>query len=368
MPPPAEAPASAPPSNAPRAHPPGGRLRAAPAGAGAVADPPMISASSAQVSPPGAASASARGPSDGGDAARRPAFDPATVLAPAKVNLHLHVLGRREDGLHLLDSLTVFPDVADIVTARPAPPGVFAIEVAGPFAAGAPTDATNLALRAALALAEAAGRGPGAAAPLGVALSLQKILPAAGGIGGGSADAAAVLRLMNRLWALDLPMARLAEIGLTLGADLPVCLHAPAPAWMAGIGERVAPVSGVPPLAILLANPGTPTPTLEVFRRLRHRDGAPAVWPAEGCASLDALVDWLSGASNMLEPPAREVAPAVSGLLEAIAAQPGCRLARMSGSGATCFGLFETMDGAEAGAQALRRAGLWAAAGRAPGA
>ncbi|MGR3782181.1 MAG: hypothetical protein ACU0DT_13080, partial [Albimonas sp.] len=116
----------------------------------------MISASSAQVSPPGAASASARGPSDGGDAARRPAFDPATVLAPAKVNLHLHVLGRREDGLHLLDSLTVFPDVADIVTARPAPPGVFAIEVAGPFAAGAPTDATNLALRAALALAEAA--------------------------------------------------------------------------------------------------------------------------------------------------------------------------------------------------------------------
>ncbi|WP_339947908.1 4-(cytidine 5'-diphospho)-2-C-methyl-D-erythritol kinase [uncultured Albimonas sp.] len=292
----------------------------------------------------------------------------ASALAPAKVNLHLHVLGRRADGLHLLDSLTVFPAVADVVTARPAPPGVFTIAVSGPFAAGAPSDARNLALRAALALADAVGRGPGAAEPLGVALILEKHLPAAGGVGGGSADAAAVLGLLNRLWSLDLPLPRLSEIGLSLGADVPVCLRAPAPAWMGGVGEDVRPVAGVPPLAMLLANPGTPTPTPEVFARLRHRDGAPAAWPAQGCATLDALVSWLRATSNMLEPPAREVAPPVADLLAAIAAQPGCRLSRMSGSGATCYGLFETMPEAEAGAQALRRAGLWAAAGRSAGA
>ncbi|WP_092859076.1 4-(cytidine 5'-diphospho)-2-C-methyl-D-erythritol kinase [Albimonas pacifica] len=367
MPAPAEVPASAPSAPLTGARPPGGRRRASPPAAGAIAiSAPRPAAPARVASASGAATAPSRRGEGGAD--RRPAFEPATALAPAKVNLHLHVLGRREDGLHLLESLTVFPDVCDVVTARPAPPGVFSIEVAGPFAAGAPADASNLALRAAIALAEAVGQGPAAEAPLGVALTLEKTLPAAGGIGGGSADAAAVLRLMNRLWSLDLPLERLSEIGLSLGADLPVCLHAPAPAWMAGIGERVSAVSGVPPLAILLANPGTPTPTPEVFRRLRHRDGAPAAWPAEGCPGLDALVGWLSDTSNMLEPPAREVAPAVSGLLQTIAAQPGCRLARMSGSGATCFGIFETMAGAEAGAQALRRAGLWAAAGRSAGA
>ncbi|MDF2233708.1 4-(cytidine 5'-diphospho)-2-C-methyl-D-erythritol kinase [Albimonas sp. CAU 1670] len=313
--------------------------------------------------PEAAGSASAAG-----GPARSARSGPATARARAKVNLHLHVLGRRDDGLHLLDSLCVFPDVADGVTVRPAPPGTFTIEVTGPFASGAPADSRNLALRAALALAEAAGRGPGSAAPLGVALSLEKVLPAAGGVGGGSADAAAVLHLLNREWGLDLSLERLSEIGLALGADLPVCLRAPVPTLMRGIGEDVRPAPGVPPLALVLANPGVPTPTGEVFARLRRRDGAPCALPAEGFATPGALAAWLEGTANMLEPPAREVAPAVADLIETLAAQPGCRLARMSGSGATCFGLHETMASAEAGAAALRASGLWAAAGRSAGA
>lgn len=309
-------------------------------------------------SPPGAASHDEPGPTG---VATSAAAEVLSLRAPAKVNLHVHVLGRRADGLHLLDSLVVFPDVADQVSVAPAPGGVFTLAVSGPFAAGAPTDGTNLALRAARALDAAAGGGHGAA------LTLDKALPAAGGIGGGSSDAAATLRLLNRLWRLDLPPERLAAIGLTLGADLPVCLAAPAPTLMGGIGEVLRPAGGVPPLWLCLANPGVPVPTADVFRALRDRDGAAAAWPAGGVATLDDLVGWLGATRNMLEPPAREVAPAIADLLAALAAQPGCRLARMSGSGGTCFGLFGDEAPARAAADALGRTGIWAAAGRTAG-
>lgn len=274
--------------------------------------------------------------------------------ARAKVNLHLHVLGRRPDGLHLLDSLVVFPDIADGLEAAPASGLSLALD--GPFGAGLSAGDDNLVIRAAEALRARAPGHPGAA------LRLVKRLPIASGIGGGSADAAAALRLLNRMWGLDLPAAALAEIGLGLGADVPVCLGAPRACIMSGIGEVLSPAPRLPGFWLVLANPGVATPTGAVFSRLARRDGQAAGW-AEGYADAAALAAALSGTSNMLEGPAREVTPQVGATLETLAVMPGCLLARMSGSGATCFGIFESPGPAMAAADALRKAGNWAEAG-----
>ncbi|MGM0583480.1 MAG: 4-(cytidine 5'-diphospho)-2-C-methyl-D-erythritol kinase [Pseudomonadota bacterium] len=275
------------------------------------------------------------------------------ALARAKVNLHLHILGRRADGMHLLDSIVVFPDLGDWLEAEPA--AGLGLSLAGPFA-DALGGGENLALRAAEALRTHAPGRPGAA------LRLVKSLPVAGGIGGGSADAAAVLRALNRLWRLDFPEARLAEIGLSLGADVPVCLRAPRAARMGGVGEVVAPAPPMPGFWLVLANSGEQAPTPDVFRRLARRDGARAEAPAKGFADAAALADWLRGTENMLETPAREVAPGISLVLSELEGLPGCLLARMSGSGATCFGLFAEEAAALAAAERMREAGLWSAA------
>lgn len=284
-----------------------------------------------------------------------PGAEEATEPARAKVNLQLHVLGRRADGMHLLDSLVVFPAIGDVLAAAPAQD--LSLTVEGPFGAGLPAGPDNLVLRAAEALRARAGRSPGAA------LRLEKRLPVASGIGGGSADAAAALRLLNRLWGLDFPTGTLAEIGLTLGADLPVCVHAPRAQVMGGIGEALAPAPPLPPFWLVLANPGVATPTGAVFARLTSRDGRAARWAAEGYADAAALVAALGGTSNMLEDPARETTPQVGATLSALSALPGCLLARMSGSGATCFGIFAEAAPARAAAEAMRRAGFWAEAG-----
>ncbi len=277
-----------------------------------------------------------------------PAGPEATVeIAFAKVNLALHVTGRRADGYHLLDSLVVFAGIGDRLEAEPA--DGLSLSLTGPQASGLGAGADNLVLRAAMLL-----RPPGR----GAALRLTKVLPVAAGIGGGSADAAAALRLLGRLWRVGAPDAAAV---LSLGADVPVCLGL-KPARMRGIGEDLAAVA-LPAFWIVLANPGVPVATGAVFAGLARRDNEPMA-AAPPFPDAATLFGWLAAQRNDLEPPARAIAPAIDAALAALAAQPGCGLARMSGSGATCFGLFAAEAAARAAADALRRAeaGWWVSA------
>jgi 4-diphosphocytidyl-2-C-methyl-D-erythritol kinase len=271
--------------------------------------------------------------------------------APAKLNLALHVRGRMADGYHALETVFVFAEAGDEVALEgEAPAGQFGLAVDGPFAPALAADPDNLVLRAARALARAAGVARGAR------LRLAKRLPVASGLGGGSSDAAATLRLLDRAWGLGWSRARLAELGAGLGADVPACVHA-RPLRGAGRGERLEPVAFAGAWAVL-ANPGVPVPTGAVFRGW---DGLDRGALAHG----DALAAALAG-RNDLEPPAIALAPAVGETLAELAALPGAGLVRMSGSGATCFALFEAEAAARAGAVALagRRPGWWVVATR----
>lgn len=279
-----------------------------------------------------------------------PAF-PVAEAAPAKVNLYLHVTGRRDDGYHLLDSLVAFAEVGDRIEAGPGPAGQFSLDFAGPFGPGLAGDpAENLVLRAARLLREALG-----VPDLGARLRLTKALPVASGIGGGSSDAAATLRALQRLWQRPLPAAALAGIALRLGADVPVCLGA-VPAHMAGIGELVRPVAagGLSGLGLVLVNPGAHLPTPDVFRGLAGRFG-----PAESLALLpedgDEVIQALAARRNDLEAPAIGQCPIIAESLDLLRKLDGVLLARMSGSGATCFGLCPDRATALGAAAAIRR-------------
>lgn len=281
-----------------------------------------------------------------------------TEFAPAKINLTLHVLGKRGDGYHLLESLVVFAGAGDRLTVEPA--DGLSFEVTGPNAAalaGTP-DTDNLVLKAAHLLDDGAGRG--------ARIILDKHLPVAAGIGGGSADCAAALRALNALWGLGHTPAALAEMGLALGADVPVCVHAPTPKIMSGIGERIAAAPGLPEMWCVLANPGVPVPTGPVFKAL---DAPPATrdsdtfWPGS-LPAPQALARFLGTCRNDLEPAARALVPEVSATVQALAATKGCLLARMSGSGATCFGLYATEADAVAAANTVRRDGWWGEAAK----
>jgi len=274
--------------------------------------------------------------------------------ASAKINLFLHVGARRADGFHPLQSLAVFTGTGDVLRAQAAPQLSLALD--GPFAIGLQAESDNLVLRAARALAARAGVDAGAA------LALTKNLPVASGIGGGSADAAAALRALKRLWRLDTDDATLLDIAATLGSDIPVCV-ASACAYMEGRGEILTPMS-LPRLPMLLVNPGVAVPTRDVFAALKTRSGTELDLPCAGFADAAALLDFLGGTRNDLEAPARQIQPVIGTVLDALAALPGVTLARMSGSGATCFALFETDKACAAGADAIRAAGQgwWAAA------
>lgn len=289
-----------------------------------------------------------------------PAF-PLAEAAPAKVNLYLHVTGRRDDGYHLLDSLVAFAEVGDRIEAGPGPAGQFSLEFAGPFGPGLAGDpAENLVLRAARLLGEAL-RAP----ELGARLRLTKCLPVASGIGGGSSDAAATLRVLQRLWQRSLPASELAGLALRLGADVPVCLGA-EPAHMAGIGEELRPVAadGLAGLGLVLVNPGAHLPTPAVFRALAGRFG-----PAQPLTLLpdDAggIIQALAARRNDLEAPAIGQCPIVAETLDLLRKLDGVLLARMSGSGATCFGLCPDRATAVTAAAAIRRMrpDWWAAGG-----
>jgi len=270
------------------------------------------------------------------------------AFAAAKVNLHLHVTGRRADGYHTLDSLVVFAEAGDTVTV--APGDGLSLEVEGPFAAALAGEADNLVLRAARALAAAHGIAPAAR------IVLCKNLPVASGIGGGSADAAAALRALSRLWGVPVPDA----VALRLGADVPVCLAA-RPVVMRGIGEELLPAPRLPECGLLLVNPGVTLATPDVFRAREGAFSAQAVLPG-AWTDAAALVRDLRALRNDLEPPATRLCPAVAQVLEAIGGT-GALLARMSGSGATCFGLYPGEAEARHAAAALPAA-WWRHAGR----
>ena len=269
-------------------------------------------------------------------------------FAPAKVNLTLHVLGRRADGYHELESLVVFADCGDRLTFTPG--GALSLAVSGVTATQAGDGADNLVLKAVRALAE---RKPGLA--LG-AFHLEKNLPVAAGLGGGSSDAAAALRLIAEANALPRDDAQLYEAARMTGADVPVCLD-PRPRVMRGIGEKLSAPLSLPPLPAVLVNPGVAVATKLVFAGLKLRDksAAPLDLAALGkLASRDQLLQILRAQPNDLEAPAIAIAPVIADALTALRALAGCEFARMSGSGATCFGLFASVADADAAAENLR--------------
>jgi 4-diphosphocytidyl-2-C-methyl-D-erythritol kinase len=278
--------------------------------------------------------------------------------ARAKVNLYLHVTGRRADGYHELDSLVMFADYGDRLTAEPA--AELALSIDGPFAAGLSTGPDNLVLKAATALRDAL-MAKGLQMP-GARILLEKNLPVASGIGGGSADAAAALRALLALWSPPAGLVDPMALGLRLGADLPVCL-ASGPRFVGGIGDRLAPAPGLPRVAVLLVNPRVAISTPAAFARRKGAFSAPARW-TEPLADARALARRLADRRNDLLAPALELAPVVGEVLGAIERLPGALLARLSGSGATCFGLFEDLAAASAAAGELARdrADWWVAA------
>ena len=267
----------------------------------------------------------------------------------AKVNLYLHVVGRRADGYHLLDSLAVFPAVGDVLTAQPG--DGFSLSLSGPFGGALAGETDNLVLRAARALAAEAGVTTGAR------LVLDKHLPIASGIGGGSADAAAALRVLQRLWGVAVPETALMRIAARLGADVPVCLQA-SPARMQGVGEVLTAAPAMPACFMVLVNPGVAVATPAVFKARSGAFSPEAVLPA-GFADVDDLAGFLAETRNDLEPPAVALAPVIGAVLTGLRAAAGCRLARMSGSGATCFALFETGAAARSAAAEMAGRGWW---------
>jgi 4-diphosphocytidyl-2-C-methyl-D-erythritol kinase len=279
--------------------------------------------------------------------------------APAKINLFLHVGPVQADGYHPLASLVVFADVGDALSAEPSDALSLAIE--GPFAAGLADDADNLVLTALRALGRAVGAGD---PPL--RLTLDKRLPIAAGLGGGSADAGAALRLARRVLDLPIDAAGLERVAAGIGADGSMCLRARA-AWASGRGDALEDAVGLPALHAVLVNPGVPSPTGAVYRAY---DAAPRpeadMPPRRAFADAGDLTDWLAGRRNDLEAPAIALAPAIGEAVAAVAAQPDVGLARMSGSGATVFGLVPDAAAARSTAAALaaRRPDWWVRACR----
>lgn len=276
-----------------------------------------------------------------------------TVEAPAKINLYLHVVGKRVDGYHLLDSLVTFLDLGDTIAVAPSDRLTLTIE--GPFADGLSAGADNLVMQAARALAEDAN------VPALAAIRLTKRLPVASGIGGGSADAAATLKALSSLWRLPITAVRLAEIGLKLGADVPMCLNGRT-AFVGGVGEAVEPAPPLPPFWLVLANPVVAVPTPAVFKARSGPFSSPARFaePPSDAAQLSA---YLAERTNDLTAPALALSPVIGDVLAVLRDLPQALLARMSGSGATCFALFADEAAARSGCAAVTRTrpGWWSA-------
>ncbi|PCD75695.1 4-(cytidine 5'-diphospho)-2-C-methyl-D-erythritol kinase [Pseudothioclava arenosa] len=271
------------------------------------------------------------------------------ALAPAKVNLTLLVTGLRDDGYHLLESLVVFAGVGDQLRVEPAE--TLSLSVSGPRAAGVPEDGRNLVLKAAERLRALRGVTAGAR------ISLEKHLPHGGGIGGGSSDAATAIRLLSQLWGVA-PLTR-AE-ALPLGADIPVCLAAPAPRLMCGIGEDLSPVPALPSAWLVLVNPGVEMPTPKVFRAFdaAYPPTAQRHAPLPPTPDFEAFTAWLHGHHNDLtkvlnDPQGEAYVPQIAEILTVLSGAGGTADCDMSGSGSTCWGLFADEPAARTAAAAL---------------
>jgi 4-diphosphocytidyl-2-C-methyl-D-erythritol kinase len=278
-----------------------------------------------------------------------------SIFAPAKINLTLHVCGRRADGYHLLDSLVVFAGAGDWISVRRADD--IRLDVTGPYAAGLSGEGDNLVTRAARYLLAVTGRNEGAH------ITLEKNLPIASGIGGGSSDAAATLIALAQLWDENLAQLADADLAAKLGADVPVCLRR-VPTLMRGIGELLTPAPDLPPAWLVLVNPNKPLATKAVFGALGGRYSNPsAAARFTGLSTAADLARALNDGRNDLAAPAGEVMPEIAEMLAALEGTTGCLLARMSGSGPTCFGLYGDSQAAGAAAEALKsaRPGWWVA-------
>jgi len=271
-------------------------------------------------------------------------WSPVRESAHAKLNLSLRVLGRRQDGYHLLDSIVVFTELSDTVELRPGEP--LALDTDGPFAASIPSLDENLVLSAARELGKAFDRRPE------IAFGLFKQLPVAAGIGGGSADAAAALRLLADLWSIPLDDPKLHAVAVQLGADVPACLLSHR-CHMMGVGERIEPLMPEIPSPVVLVNPGIELSTAEVFRCLEL--------PAQSSHVPDSAI-----LTNDLLAPALALAPEIAQVLSTLKSTQGCRTAAMSGSGPTCFALYDTDGDASDAATHLTREhpSWWVAATR----
>jgi len=267
--------------------------------------------------------------------------------APAKINLFLHVGERRADGFHPLQSLAVFTDAGDALEIDAA--SDLSLTLQGPFASGLEGEGDNLVLRAARTLGSPGNKTTGAK------LTLTKNLPVASGIGGGSADAAAALRGLNALWNLEKDEAALRDIAAELGSDIPACVLS-VPCFMEGRGEILRPLVSMPRLPMVLVNPGVAVPTKDVFAALQTRSGDGMVLPAGRFQDTADLLRFLATTRNDLEEPARRIQPVIGEVLAALATLPGALLARMSGSGATCFAIFADDDCCARAADILKQA------------
>jgi len=266
------------------------------------------------------------------------------VTAPAKLNLFLHVTGRRPDGFHLLESLIVFTEFGDTLEFEAA--DELFLHITGPLAHSLNAH-DNLVFKAAHLLREHAGVKSGAK------ITLHKHIPIGAGLGGGSSDAAAALRGLEQLWGLKLGESDRLQLAMQLGSDVPVCLNA-KPGWVSGVGENVQPVAVSGGAWVVLANPGVPLATADVFRRFSERFAETSSPFPESIDSVAYMLRFLKPMRNALEAPAMELLPVIGEVLAALRAT-GCGLARMSGSGATCFGLYEKSGEAQAAAREIER-------------
>lgn len=278
-----------------------------------------------------------------------------SATAPAKVNLTLHVTGQRDDGYHLLDSLVVFADVGDQLTVLPGQD--LRMTVGGPFAQGVPGDDRNLVLRAARMLAEMRGVDRGAL------IQLDKHLPHAAGLGGGSSDAAAALSLLAQFWEVAPLPADTPEV-LALGADVPACLHGPGPLLLSGIGDVLHRPPALPDCALVLVNPRQDIATPEAFKALEQKDN-PAMDALPEGLDLNGFAAWLSRQRNDLLKPAQSMVPEIERVLDRLRRLPAVKAVGMSGSGATCWALVADMAAARLAARAVQVAemGWWVVPG-----
>ena len=266
------------------------------------------------------------------------------VFAPAKINLFLHVGERRADGYHALESLIAFAEVSDRISIETA--SELSFSTTGPFSRVLPGAEDNLVLKAARALQRRTGTRKGAA------ITLEKNLPVAAGIGGGSADAAAALRGLNLLWELQTPVEELVALAAELGSDVPVCLLS-RPCWVEGRGEILTELPPLPRLSTVLVNPGIALPTAQVFDALNARTGTGAMHPPKTLDNLWDVIAYLGDAGNDLEAAACSIAPVIQDVLNAFDREPGCALTQMSGSGSTCFAFFHEDEFARGAAQRI---------------